>query len=122
MPSVETENERLSLWRVHTYDVWGDAENGYEVNDRYCVASTHELTERETLYNVGMSNEFSSWFATDDAILDALGISSEGGKVKGEDEGKIEVDGDDDVMYVSLSKDGYPLGELRRVDSTGAVV
>ena len=116
MPTtIETENVRASLWAVYTYDVWGNATDGYEVNDRYCVASTHELDEHETIYNPGTPNEFSCWELTDADIIDALGLVND-------PELEIDVDGDDEVIYVNLSEDSYPLGELHRVNSFGEKV
>ena len=114
MPTtIETENVRASLWAVWTYDVLGNATDGYEVNDRCCVASTHELDEHETICNPGTPNEFSSWFPNDADIIDALGLIVNP---------EIDIEGDDDVIYVKLSEDGYPLGELHRVNSFGEKV
>lgn len=115
MTTVETKNERKSLWEVWTYDVWGNATDGYEVNDRCKIASTHELIEHETVYNPGTSQKFSCWSPNDSDIIDALGLVND-------TELEIDVDGDDDYIYVNLSDDGYPLGELIRVDSLGRKV
>lgn len=111
----KTGNERKSLWQVWTYDVLGNETDGYEVNDRCKIASTHELTEYETLFNVGTEREFLWWSASDNDIRDALGIS---------DKLKIIVapDGDHNVIYVTLLGNDYPLGELIRVDSLGRIV
>lgn len=112
MSTVETKNERKSLWEVWTYDVWGNATDGYEVNDRCKIASTHELIEYETVFNSGTNLEFSSWTPRDAEIIAAFGLVHD-------NEPEVDIDGDDDCIYVHLSDDGYPLGELIRVDSLG---
>ena len=117
MPTtIETENVRASLWAVWTYDVWGNATDGWEVNDRCCIASTHPLDEHETIYNPGSSHEFSSWAPITSDIIDALSLVNFYTTIE------VDVDGDDDVIYVNLSEDGYPLGELHRVNSFGEKV
>ena len=116
MPTtIETENVRASLWAVWTYDVWGNATDGWEVNDRYCIASTHPLDEHETIYNPGSSHEFSGWFPSEDDIVIALDIVNDM-------DYEYDIEGDDDIIYVTLSEDGYPLGELHRVNSFGEKV
>ena len=116
MPTtIETKNVRESLWAVWTYDVWGNATDGYEVNDRYCVASTHPIDEHETIYNPGTTHEFSCWSPTFEDILDALGFVNVSPF-------QIVTDGDDDVIYVESSFGNRPLGELHRVNSFGEKV
>lgn len=115
---IETGNERKSLWQVWTYDVWGNATDGYEVNDCCKIASTHELTEHETLYNAGTRGEVSCWDISHKDIIDALGL------VNDTELGiEVEVEGmDENVLHVELAEDGFPLGELHRVDSLGRKV
>lgn len=43
-----------TTWELRTYDVWGNARDGYEVNDTYS-AGTVELRIPQTRYNVGVS-------------------------------------------------------------------
>jgi hypothetical protein len=42
-----------TTWELRTYDVWGNARDGYDVNDSYS-AGTVELRIPQTRYNVGV--------------------------------------------------------------------
>ena len=81
-----------ALW---FYDVWGNAEDGYEVNDRYCDNRNLEIE-----------------CADDDGptmaqIAEILGCP----------ESEIEETGGDDmVIYINEASDGKPLCEFIRND------
>ena len=101
MPTIET------TWDVWTYDVWGNAEDGYDVNDRSCIArdlsipavvKTHECIINDSTPHVIESAEI-----TESHIRNALGIKPKW---------PIDVDGDDVSLYVACGKTGRPLGEL----------
>ena len=101
-------NEKLrrtlpTTWELRTYDVWGNANDGYEVNDSYRVGSV-ELLIPQTRYNIGTSSMFVSAFPTNRQIKRAFGVSCQ-----------IDVDGDDIHIYVNRRRDGYPIGEMRCV-------
>lgn len=74
------------LW---TYDVWGNADDGYEVNDRHCITRSLELPDFE-----------------DDTILAAIRKYYKTAK------DNIDIDGDDMTAYMTQISDGYPLCEL----------
>jgi hypothetical protein len=86
-----------ATWRLYTYDVWGNANDGYEVNDVY---------PKQTLEIDG---------DTDAAVIAALERSTGGACTA------IEVDWNEaDTIYLNSMVDGKPLGELRRVDESEA--
>ena len=89
-----------TTWERTTYDVWGNADDGYDVNDMYrggivefpCSVQTH---------NAGTPHEFQSAYPSDYALRRVFGVSC-----------ALDTDGDDTTIYVRRHSDGYPLGEL----------
>ncbi|MFN0317541.1 MAG: hypothetical protein ACKVQA_21155 [Burkholderiales bacterium] len=95
-----------TTWKVKTYDVWGNARDGYEVNDVYSAGEV-EIRIPQTKHNVGTDAEFVSAWPTDRQLKRAFGVRC-----------RITTDSDDvDTMNVSVKRerDGYPIGELRCV-------
>lgn len=90
-------------WQYATYDVWGNARDGYDVNDVYRRSEPIVLMLAVRKYNEGTPQEFESASPTDRQIRRVFGI----GKVQ------IDTDGDDLTVYVNRARDGYPIGELR---------
>ena len=43
----KTGRKRIALYDVFTYDVWGNEEDGYEVNDVYPFARGVEVKQEE---------------------------------------------------------------------------
>lgn len=97
MGTIET------AWEIWTYDVWGNADDGYEVNDRSCQDRHYELTLPIEINNIGTEREFESAYPTDEQIRDMFGVDA-------------VIDrgiGDDVSIYITLGNDeGYPLGEM----------
>lgn len=79
---------------VYTYDVWGDAEDGYEVNNVY-FNSTIELEDTDLL-----DDEHLYW------ALIRLGVLVPNSEVSLNWQ-------DENLCYVNGSTDGKPLGEIR---------
>ena len=82
------------FYRVFSYDVWGNEEDGWEVNDVW-----------KTWHTVELSPE-----CTDDEVIEELiacGYADPELKKSG-----IETDGDDQYITVELPN-GYPFCELR---------
>jgi len=52
--SVKTEHRCIAVCEVWTYDVWGNEDDGYEVNDRCCVERAAEIPAVLTISNVPM--------------------------------------------------------------------
>ncbi len=90
-----------TTWEVWTYDVWGNATDGYEVNDRYCHERAHGMSLIIDTYNKGTSAEFESASPSDSQIRKVFGVKCQ-----------IDTDGDDLTIYVNRERDGYPIGEL----------
>lgn len=97
------EKYHTTKWEIIRYDVWGDAEEGYEVNDRFRIGII-EFRNQEMVWNAGTEQEFRSVELSELQIKRALDIEARA---------SIDVDGDDRHYYVTSADDGYPLGELQ---------
>ena len=93
-----------TTWEVWTYDVWGNARDGYEVNDRHCASREYAIAVPIETCNPNTPHAFDHAYPTVRQIRAALGVT-------GEPYG-VEVDGDDLTIYVTRGRDGYPIGEL----------
>lgn len=91
----------LTTWEVWTYDVWGNAKDGYDVNDRSCRARALPLRLKVEINNAGTPAEFRSASPTDRQLCKVFGAY-----------GGFDTDGDDITIYVSRKRDSYPIGEL----------
>jgi hypothetical protein len=89
-----------TVWALRTYDVWGNAKDGYEVNDTYSAGEI-TLFAPVTVYNVGTPQEFKAASLTDRQIKKAFGVTCQ-----------IETDGDDLHITVDRRRDSYPIGEM----------
>lgn len=87
-------------WELRTYDVWGNAKDGFEVNDTF-RQGTIDLKLEAKKYNAGTSHEFLSASPTDKQLRAVFGTRA-----------GIETDGDDMTIYVRRTRDDYPLGEI----------
>ena len=92
-----------TVWEVWTYDVWGNARDGWDVNNRFCVTRALRLRLPVQTFNVDTPREFDSASPTDGQLRRALDIN------RGV---KITKDGDDLAIIVSLARNDYPVGEL----------
>src|SRR5262245_34413627 len=93
-----------TTWEIADYDVWGNEKDGYEVNDVYRRGEIELRLKVETA-NAGTPQAFEYASPTDKQIREALDLRRI----------KIDTDGDDLVIYVNASRNGYPCGELRCV-------
>jgi hypothetical protein len=87
-------NTATATWEIWTYDVWGNAQDGWEVNDRFCQQRAAEMPTD----------------ADDATILRTLkewGILKKTTQLR-----HLEIDGDDGLITVNQAKDGYPLCEM----------
>ena len=91
-----------TIWEVWSYDVWGNAEDGYEVNNRFCDHREYPIDAPVTDYNMGTPHAFSAAFPSDEQIKEALRIQPYE---------TIDTDGDDMHIYVT-DETGFPLGEM----------
>lgn len=84
---------KKECWRLVTYDVWGNEEDGYEVNNKFSTSTVVSIREN----------------ATDDQVITAL---RRAGVIKGVRSKSIDLDGDDEVIAVTDARDGQPAFEL----------
>ena len=92
-----------TAWIVANYDVWGNAKDGYQVNNVY-RHGTVDLRIPVYIYNQGTEREFKEAFPTDKQIREALNVKP---RVR------LDLDGDDLNIYANHESTHYPLGELR---------
>ncbi len=97
---MKTPKTVLTDWDIRTYDVWGNAKDGYEVND---TSSRGSVTIRCKLVhnNPGTPQEFISASPSDYQIRGVFGVGC-----------AIDTEGDDCTIYVHRASDLYPIGEL----------
>ena len=81
-------------WRVWSYDVWGNAREGFEVNDRF---------------------EIDKVYIDDSIIENKKKLATLIRKVFGLKKIQLSFDGDDRTIYIEASRDGYPIGEMELV-------
>ena len=82
----------VSTYRLYSYDLWGNSEDGYEVNDVASTGLTYDIPDQ----------------ASDDEILS---IVFEG------DKGSFEVNGNyccSNTIYIDSVEEGAPAYELRK--------
>ena len=97
MKTIET------TWELWSYDVWGNAKDGYEVNDKSCFDWEYPIKLKVEKNNPNSPQEFLSAYPSDKQIRQAFGCNHAY---------RLDLDGDDMTIYVNRSRDGYPLGEL----------
>jgi len=81
-----------SEWRWISYDVWGNQDEGWEVNAAYPTSVVYRLSED----------------ASDEAILKTIWE---------DDAGKVELEWSsvEDTIFFSAKETSEPLGEIRRI-------
>ncbi len=90
-------------YRLWTYDVWGNARDGFDVNDRFSHGYVSIRCKRET-FNAGTSAEFHMWEPTDRQLAAASGFRG------------CEWDGMDGHYTADKKSNGRPVGELDEED------
>lgn len=96
---------------VWSLDVWGNEEDGFDVNDRSCFQCEVEFPTTHEIYNEGTDREFSDDWPTDQQIIDTLiEIGFLNTDVKLED---ITIDGENDFsLYLDQAENGFPICQL----------
>lgn len=90
---------KVRKFRLWTYDVWGNARDGFDVNDRYSQGYVTIRCKAKT-YNAGTANEFTTYEPTDRQLSRAAGFS------------RVTWDGSDGSFYAEATSNGEPIGEL----------
>jgi hypothetical protein len=86
----------MRAWKVWGLDVWGNEEDGYDVNDRYDHGIICIIDE-----------------PTDEEILKAVDLDYR-------NPSKFDIDGDDGYLHIERVRDGRPLLQLEREDDDEA--
>jgi hypothetical protein len=95
-----------TVWEVITYDVWGNENDGYEVNQAF-RSSKVEMPVKLEVYNPGIEGEFYDGSPDDTNIRKALGITP---RVRFYDPYHNA-----GIIYPTHVSTDYPLGELRLI-------
>lgn len=88
-------------WEKRTYDVWGNKQDGFDINDSFSWGSV-QLELKIRSFNTGTPQEFFGAYPSEYQLKRIFGTTA-----------GIDVDGDDMNIYVTRQSDGYPIGELR---------
>lgn len=102
---------KILCYELWFYDVRGNAEDGFEVNDRYCVNRDFTIKSNPKTYNRGKSGQFTDFVPTDKQVLQSLVDS--GDLKESALYANIEIDGDGENIYLTdIDAGHYPLCEL----------
>jgi hypothetical protein len=82
---------------LFTYDVWGNARDGYEVNDRHGLR--RDVTISHQTFN--SDSALKKWIKTNFHFKRNVRLSS------------IHLDGDERTVYITGGRDEYPIGEIQ---------
>lgn len=96
---MKTKIRKFQIW---TYDVWGNAREGFDVNDRYKHGVVAIACKRK-VYNEGTAHQFESYEPTDRQLSCAAGFTG------------VSWEGGDGTFYAEASRNGRPIGELCEV-------
>lgn len=97
----------MAKFQFCTYDVWGNAKDGYEVND---VFSRGHIEIPVSVLELRNSDDFHSF---DSRLMKSL---RKVGVLKGFQCRSVEIEGEPDyTLYFNQKRDSLPLCELRRV-------
>lgn len=88
-------SDESSNWEQITYDLWADGEGGYSVNESFATGRVFEIDDES---DTGIIR-----------FLRGAGMIDED-----VDEMDIDIDGDEDVIYINYK--GTPAMEFRRTD------
>jgi len=86
-------------YRLWTFDIWGNARDGFDVNDRFSHGYVTIKCKRRD-YNAGTAHEFSDWEPTDRQLSRVAGFL------------RVTWDGQEGHYFAESSSNGRPIGEL----------
>ncbi len=96
---MKSKIRKFQLW---TYDVWGNARDGFDVNDRYKQGVIEIKCKRE-VFNAGTAQEFETFNPTDGQLSRAVGGRG------------LSWDGDGENFYAENARNVKPACELLEV-------
>ena len=95
---------KFRTYRLYTYDVWGNARDGFQVNDRYWQGEIGVTCKRQ-VYNAGTDQEFATYEPTDLQLNRAIGGRG------------LSWDGESDhTLYAENKRNGCPACELEAIN------
>ena len=101
---MKTPAFRIRRYRAWSYDVWGNARDGFDVNDRYDHGHVDIRCKRQ-VYNAGAAHEFAAYDPTDRQLSRAVGARG------------VEWDGESDyTLYATQRRNGRPICELEFIE------
>lgn len=111
---METKQKTVK-YDVWSLDIWGNAKDGWDMNDRSCHARAVEFPTTHKVFNEGKESEFSTDHPTGQQILDTLieiGYFNESATTD-----TITIDGDcEHSLWLEQSADGYPVCQLEYME------
>ena len=90
---------KIRKYRLWTYDVWGNAREGFDVNDRFAHGYVSIKCKRKD-FNIGTEQQFSDWEPTDRQLSRAAGFL------------RCIWEGQEGTYYAEATSNGRPIGEL----------
>lgn len=63
----------IRKYRLITYDVWGNARDGWEVNNSFSTGTVVEIKCKLVVHNAGTPHEFASYAPTDRQLSRSIG-------------------------------------------------
>lgn len=92
----------VRVYRLYTYDVWGNAKDGYEVNDVFEQGKV-QIRCKLKVFNEGTAHEFFDYDPTDAQLSFAVKPTK-----------PVTWDGENEyTLRAERTSDGYPVCELR---------
>ena len=124
--NIRTEHKAIAICEIWTYDVWGNEEDGYDVNDKSCRDRQYEIPCVLFISNVprfpGAADQFRK-FPTAGSFFCKLVVSFDLDAKSLKMVFGVEDNGEGDDMHLYFDgDDGKPLGEIiimgyRAIDS-----
>jgi len=99
-PMATSRKTKIRIYTLRSYDVWGNDQDGYDVNDSFVVGEVR-IRCRAQKHNVGTAHEFVDYVPTERQL--ALAVGERGLVWSGEP---------DETLYAE-TKRGKPVCELR---------
>jgi hypothetical protein len=107
MPAKRTNRYRKVPYEIISLDVWGNAKDGFTVNNAFRTGRTVEVTAVEHVYNENTPQEFIHFSVSNAHIIRAL--KREGYIKRNIHHKSIEIDGEQDyTLYVNDARNGCP--------------
>jgi hypothetical protein len=94
---------KVKCYQLWIYDVWGNAREGFEVNDR-SRAGVFALPVKGETFNAGTEREFTTFEPTDRQLARLIGVRG------------CAFDWQEGSYYIEQKRNGRPEGELELLE------